>query len=79
MGSRMSREQQDWTGRALTDDTERRRRMEAEALAELARLVEAAEPAFLARPPEQTSAEPERRGGGVGSVRARSSTRLGPF
>lgn len=54
MGLCMSGEQKDWSSRTLTDDTERRRRVEAEALAELARLVEAAaEPAFLARLPEQ--------------------------
>ncbi len=53
MGSRMSGEHNDWRNRTLPDDTERRRRVEAEALAELARLVEAAEPAFRARLPVQ--------------------------
>jgi len=46
----MPSEQKDGPERDVSDGMEERRRVEARALADLARLVEAAEPAFQPRP-----------------------------
>jgi hypothetical protein len=58
----MNGEPMDARSRILIDDNEKRRRAEADALAELARLVEEAEPAFFwARPSEQGAFTQDKR------------------